>query len=247
MLRLRTIFIPASTSHAAGAFYTFVRNHNTFGTAPQELYRWPAVAAAARNALQLRYTFLPYLYACFARAHRHGGTVLRPLFWESPMSRLELHARAQWLLGRDVMVAPVLEQGAQSRNVTIPGGQWLCWAGCSSIALLHAADDVRGASYSGVQDVARGSAGSSIARGGADTAQLISGPAEVAVSGIALDMVPLLVRSGAVIPLAQLPAASAQASRELLTAEQAIVSQPVRLLIALQKAQSGVHHLVKPC
>jgi Glycosyl hydrolases family 31 len=233
--------------HAAGAFYTFVRDHNTFDAAPQELYRWPAAAAAARNALHLRYTFLPYLYACFAHAHGHGGTVLRPLFWESPTSRAALQAHAQWLLGHALMVAPVVQQGAQSRNVTVPEGLWFCWAGCGSIALHGAADSKRAASHSGVQDCATGSTGSSMLRDGAGTAQLISGPAEVAAHGIALDMVPLWVRSGSVIPLAQLPAASVQASGDLLTAEQAIVSQPVRLLIALQKTQSGVHHSVRSC
>lgn len=58
---------------AAGAFYTFTRNHNTLGAAPQELYRWPTVAEAARKALALRYQLLPYLYTCLYRVSTEEG------------------------------------------------------------------------------------------------------------------------------------------------------------------------------
>jgi hypothetical protein len=69
---------------SAGSFYTFSRNHNDIGGTPQELYRWPEVASAARNALSLRYQLLPYLNSQFARVHACGGTVMRPIWWNVP-------------------------------------------------------------------------------------------------------------------------------------------------------------------
>lgn len=66
---------------SAGSFYTFTRSHSTHDAIPQELYRWPEVARAARNALSLRYQLLPHLYTAFARMHACGGTVMRPAWW----------------------------------------------------------------------------------------------------------------------------------------------------------------------
>ncbi|KAJ2884548.1 hypothetical protein IWW38_005417, partial [Coemansia aciculifera] len=37
-----------------GAFYPFSRAHNSIGSAPQELYRWPTVAEASRRVLGIR-------------------------------------------------------------------------------------------------------------------------------------------------------------------------------------------------
>jgi alpha-glucosidase len=56
-----------------GAFYTFSRDHSARGTAPQELYLWESVTAAAKNALEMRYRLLPYMYTLFHAAHTTGG------------------------------------------------------------------------------------------------------------------------------------------------------------------------------
>lgn len=40
------------------------------------------VVQSSKNALKIRYRFLPYLYTLFFRAHKFGETVARPLFFE---------------------------------------------------------------------------------------------------------------------------------------------------------------------
>jgi len=40
------------------------------------------VIESSKNALSIRYRFLPYLYTLFFRAHKFGETVVRPLFFE---------------------------------------------------------------------------------------------------------------------------------------------------------------------
>jgi alpha-glucosidase (family GH31 glycosyl hydrolase) len=69
---------------SAGAFYPFSRDHTAINTLSQELYRWPAVADAARTALGMRYSLLPYLYTAHYLAATRGGTVARPLLWVDP-------------------------------------------------------------------------------------------------------------------------------------------------------------------
>ncbi|OQV19546.1 Sucrase-isomaltase, intestinal, partial [Hypsibius exemplaris] len=64
---------------AAGAFYPFARNHNANGNVDQDPAVHPETLDAAKRALNIRYTLLPYLYTLFYRSHVFGDTVSRPL------------------------------------------------------------------------------------------------------------------------------------------------------------------------
>lgn len=85
---------------SVGSFYTFTRSHSTHDAIPQELYRWPEVARAARNALSLRYQLLPHLYSALARTHACGGTVMRPTWWTTAASPGSHHGDSQPPAGR---------------------------------------------------------------------------------------------------------------------------------------------------
>ncbi|XP_037793117.1 maltase-glucoamylase, intestinal-like [Penaeus monodon] len=107
-----------------GAFYPFSRNHNTMGTADQDPGIWPEVGEISREVLTLRYKYLPFLYSLFHKSHMHGNSVIRPLLNEFPADVPARDVDDQFLWGSGLMVAPVITQGATSREVYFPQGLW---------------------------------------------------------------------------------------------------------------------------
>lgn len=50
--------------------------------------------------------------------------VINPIWWIAPEDKIALVTSSEFLLGEDLLVAPVLEQGATSRDIYLPRGQW---------------------------------------------------------------------------------------------------------------------------
>lgn len=108
-----------------GALYPFARTHSMWLKHRQEPWRFgKRVEAIARAALELRMRLLPYLYGLFCEAEATGTPVWRPLFWHDPDDPRAAAIEDQLLLGRDLLVAPVLEAGATEREVYLPAGIW---------------------------------------------------------------------------------------------------------------------------
>ena len=73
---------------------------------------------------------MPYLYGLFVEAFRFGTPIMRPMFWHHQNDPRAAAAGDQFLLGRDLLVAPILRQGATARSVYLPTGMWFnFWTG----------------------------------------------------------------------------------------------------------------------
>ncbi|CCM04271.1 uncharacterized protein FIBRA_06441 [Fibroporia radiculosa] len=109
------------------AFMPFYRNHNQLGAIPQEPYRWDSVASASRTAIAIRYSLLPYWYTLFANVSSHGTPVIRALFYEFPNEPELFSIDSQYLIGRDILVTPVLTPNVSSVEGIFPGRGQTIW------------------------------------------------------------------------------------------------------------------------
>ncbi len=114
-----------------GVFYPFMRMHTAIDTPDKEpwSFGW-RFEAINKRAIELRYELLPYIYNVMQHASETGVPALRPLFLEFPE---EEHAAAiddEFLFGSGLLVAPVLWEGAERRDVYLPAGDWFdYWTG----------------------------------------------------------------------------------------------------------------------
>lgn len=103
-----------------GAFYPFFRNHAEYHTIPQEFYRWPLVAEAARNAISTRYRLLDYLYTAMYRQNQTGSPTINALFFEYPEDSTTFAIQDQFFFGDSILVSPVLEENQTSVTAYMP-------------------------------------------------------------------------------------------------------------------------------
>jgi alpha-glucosidase len=111
-----------------GTLTPFSRCHAIMGEPDQ--YPWsfgPAVESIVKQALELRYKLLPYLYAKFWDSHETGAPVQRPLLYDFQHDPTARETDDQFLLGDALLVAPVMKPGQTARSVYLPEGTWYDW------------------------------------------------------------------------------------------------------------------------
>lgn len=111
-----------------GAFTPFFRGHSMKGTPSKEPWALGEDAEAlCRQAIEMRYRLLPYLYTVFREAAETGVPIMRPMFLEFPNDPAcyERDAQTQFMLGDALLVAPVLSEHERARRLYLPAGRWL--------------------------------------------------------------------------------------------------------------------------
>jgi alpha-glucosidase/alpha-D-xyloside xylohydrolase len=96
----------------------------TFNPDPEELKN-PQVEPILKKYLELRYRLLPYTYTAVRECCDTGLPIIRALWLHYPDDAAAVVRGDQFLWGRDLLVAPVVEKGASSRSLYLPRGTWL--------------------------------------------------------------------------------------------------------------------------
>lgn len=88
------------------------------------------VEPICRKYLELRYRMLPYLYSTVRECATTGMPIMRALWIHFPNDARSVGCADEYLWGKNVLVAPVVEKGAATRQVYLPPGAWFdFWTG----------------------------------------------------------------------------------------------------------------------
>src|SRR5205823_12688568 len=90
---------------------------------PAELHN-ATVEPVCKRYLELRYRLLPYNYALVREACDTGLPPMRALWVHYPHDPDAVKRGDEYLWGRDLLVAPVVEKGATGRKLYLPEGDW---------------------------------------------------------------------------------------------------------------------------
>jgi alpha-glucosidase len=108
-----------------GAYLPLFRTHASLRAGRREPWEFGSeVLEHARVALVERRRLLPYFVTLAHLARRTGAPYVRPLWWSAPEDRALRDCQDAFLLGDSLLVAPVLDPGADRRAVRLPRGRW---------------------------------------------------------------------------------------------------------------------------
>lgn len=117
--------------YQVGFLTPFCRNHKVIDGYDQEPWRFGRYYTdIIRKYLKLRYRLLPFLYTNLAEAHDSGLPLLRPLLLNYQQDENTLNIDDEFMIGSDLLVAPIVTANTTSRMVYLPAGKWIdYWTG----------------------------------------------------------------------------------------------------------------------
>jgi alpha-glucosidase len=118
-------------SYQVSFLVPFCRNHKVIDGYDQEPWRFGKFYEdIIRKYLKLRYRLLPFLYTRLEEAHQTGMPLFRPLMLNYQHDSNTLNLDDEFMIGEDLLVAPILQPNQTSRLVYLPEGVWYdYWTG----------------------------------------------------------------------------------------------------------------------
>lgn len=93
-----------------------------FSIAPWDLS--PEAERLCKATLAQRAQLSGRMHTLAEEAAQKLTPIARPLWWLDPADEATFRVNDQFALGDDIVVAPVVEKGARSRNLYLPRGRW---------------------------------------------------------------------------------------------------------------------------
>lgn len=108
-----------------GAFTPMLRTHAQNKPEP---YHYPSEEKIIKKFIKERYRWLPYNYTLSYENSTAGLPLARPINFHSEAGSVNANNQDEYLWGSEVLIAPVMKQGARSRRVEFPAGsRWINW------------------------------------------------------------------------------------------------------------------------
>lgn len=104
-------------------FTPIMRAHHAGGESVPFRYQ-EIMTDGMAHYIRLRYRLIPYLYSLYRENYIFGAPIMRPFFWHDPADEKAYDISDEYLLGENMLIAPVLEAQASAREVYFPAGKW---------------------------------------------------------------------------------------------------------------------------
>ncbi|NJD22952.1 MAG: glycoside hydrolase family 31 protein [Melioribacter sp.] len=113
-----------------GAFTPFFRGHSAIDTKSREPFAFnETVEEFSRQAIQLRYRLIPFWYNEFYNSARTGLPIMRSMFvnYQNDENCYSRNAQYQFMIGENLLVAPVVNSTESTKRLYLPEGKWYDW------------------------------------------------------------------------------------------------------------------------
>ena len=108
-----------------GVFNPLSRAHHEGNNAVEPWLFGEEAEKISKKAIELKYQLHPYIYTYAREAYDSGMPVMRALVLEYPQDEKTYDEDEEFLLGSELLIAPVVEEGATTKEVYLPEGEWI--------------------------------------------------------------------------------------------------------------------------
>lgn len=120
------VFTPIFRPHGTALYDV---DKNAFSYPSEAALMHEPYKSIAKEAIDLRYRLLPYNYNLAYEQTKNGSPLMAPLYYYFPTDTVALKVEDEYMWGKNILVAPVLEKGIKARKIYLPQGAWFSNAG----------------------------------------------------------------------------------------------------------------------